>query len=62
MVATPPARPVDRWCVAGRVCDMVDSSRADTQRQFLERGLPDDEQTSGKGDIQVPEAVLWATT
>lgn len=60
MVATPPARPVDRWCVVGRVCDVVDSSCADTQRQFLERGLPDGEQTSGKGDIQVPEAVLWA--
>lgn len=61
MVAVPLARPVDRWCVAGRVCDMVDSSCADTQWQFLERALPD-EQTSGKGDIRVPEAVLWATT
>lgn len=36
----PPARPVNRWWVAGRVCDMVDSSCLDTQGQFLERDLP----------------------
>lgn len=62
MVAMLPAKPVDRWFVAGRVCDMVDSGCMDTQWQFLERALPDDEQTSGKGKIPVPEAVLWATT
>lgn len=62
MVTTPPARPVDRWCVAGRVCDVVDSGCVDTRQQFLKRALPDEEQTSGKGDIRVPEAVPWATT
>lgn len=40
MVTTPPARPVDRWCGAGRVCDVVDSGCVDTLQQFLEGALP----------------------
>lgn len=54
MVATLPAKPVYMWCVAGRVCDMVDSGCVDTQWQFLAKALPDDEQALGKGKSHTP--------
>lgn len=60
MVTMLPARPADGWWVAG-VRDMVDSSCVDTQRQFLERGLPVESlrrHREGVGEIWVPEEVI----